>query len=766
MTTEPDVAAALGWWPAQRNVWTPIGWKDHLFRFNVVYNGTVIAEPCPALMRRPHADRFEGEDFQLTPALYDGGDLPALPVEPTPLYKLDGGFGRQGWCVGATPVLWTEWPVQDGLVVRQETFAHLPAGRVTTGIEPIYAWIRLSVSHVDEVRAPERFTVGVRLSKVFVKDWVPYRLDDGVTLRAEPAAAPIPGGLHAHQEDGALLIDESTPDSRRLAAVAGPDVALRLDDVGDGTYDLRVDLPVRVGASADLLLAMRVQPPAEFGAELALGFDGARARGEEFWREQPATAATIRTPEPYVDEMIRRSLQFAEVVAETNPDNGEVSFLTGSYGYDCLWATPTSMVSHMFLDLAGHHDVVDRHIELFRANQGTVAPPGKAYRLHPGYFSTPKTLTSFDWFCDHGAILHTVAFHALITADQSFVDRWLDPIVKGCEFIRDACAITGHDGVPGLLPPAVATDELLEVSSVWNMGWSYLGLTTAVRLLRRLGDPRAAEFAAFAEQFRDTFGRAFREQSARQPQWTDPAGRQFPLPVANLVEPAERHPFGDLVLLDAGPMFLVYVGLMDAADPLMRSAVEFFRVGPNRRLYGLRPNPIDRPILVHEQSTGEPCYSWNVFHTWALGDRSRFLEGMYGLLTGGISDQTYIASEHRHGMYGNLCTTGLIFWMLRHAVLDDAIADGEVHLLRLVPQAWLPGSAFTAMPTLFGPVDLRFEQAGGTLLVTFTPHWRQPPERVVLHVPPGVDRVEVNGDVHVTGPGAHIDIDLGVSDGR
>jgi len=42
---EPDAAVAAGWWPPQRNVWTPIGWKDHLFRFNVLYDGTVIASP-------------------------------------------------------------------------------------------------------------------------------------------------------------------------------------------------------------------------------------------------------------------------------------------------------------------------------------------------------------------------------------------------------------------------------------------------------------------------------------------------------------------------------------------------------------------------------------------------------------------------------------------------------------------------------------------------------------------------------------------------
>lgn len=769
MHPEPDVQSALAWWPKQRNVWTPIGWKDHLFRFNVVYNGTVIAEPCPRLMRRGHVDPFRGQDFQLTFAMYDNGELPPLPETPTPLYKLDGGFGIQGWRTElATPVLWTEWPLQDGVVVRQETFAHVPGARtVRTGIEPIYAWIRLSIAHVDEVRAPERFGFGVQLSKVWVKHWVPYRLDDGVTLRAEPEYARIPGGLRTEQLPDGLLVLEG--EGVRLG-VHGDERIGRTPESGhpDGTYDLRLELPVEPDAHVDLLLAMLPQPREDFHAELALGRAGALTETERFWSHRPETAATTRTPEPYVNEMLRRGVQFAEVIAETNPETDEVSFLTGSYGYDCLWATPTSMVSHMFLDLFGYHEVVERHLEIFRGNQGTVTPPGKAYRRHPGYFSTPKTLTSFDWFSDHGAILHTLAYHALLTDDARFVERWLDAILLGCDFLQDACTITGHAGVPGLPPPAVATDEQLEVTSVWNLGWAYKGLDSSARLLRRLQHPRADGLTAFTASFGKTLADAYRKAALAGPRWTDPDGRTHPVPQVNLVDTGERHPFGDLTLLDTGAMFLVYVGVMDAADPLMRSAVEFFRVGPNVRLHGLRPNPIDRPILIHEQSSGEPCYSWNVFHSWQLGDRPRFLEGLYGLLTGAISDQTTIACEHRHGMYGNLCTTGLITWLLRHAVLDDSLRDGELRLLRMCPLAWLSASELTIferMPTVYGPVDLRFglSESGHELEVSLRGHWRRPPERIVLHVPPlpSLRRVVVNGDPYALSGGCVLDIAAG-----
>jgi hypothetical protein len=121
---EPSVEIAKQWWSPQRNVWTPVGWKDHYFRFNVVYNGTNVAEPCPNFVwPRENAKPFLNQNLQLsfTPS---PSDSPApLPTEPTILRKVDGGVGIQGWLDGhATPVLWTDWPLQEGLVIRQEVW--------------------------------------------------------------------------------------------------------------------------------------------------------------------------------------------------------------------------------------------------------------------------------------------------------------------------------------------------------------------------------------------------------------------------------------------------------------------------------------------------------------------------------------------------------------------------------------------------------------------------------------------------------------------
>jgi len=211
------------------------------------------------------------------------------------------------------------------------------------------------------------------------------------------------------------------------------------------------------------------------------------------------------------------------------------------------------------------------------------------------------------------------------------------------------------------------------------------------------------------------------------------------------------HPFSDAFYLDGGPMILVWAGLLPAGDELMRASVAFFREGPDTQLYGYRSNPLARPILVHEISTCEPCYSWNIFHSWQLADRPRFLEGLYSLFLGSLSKQTYIAAEHRHGIQCTQCATYLAFNLARLSVIDDEIVENELHLLRLCPTAWLTStsdSVFEKMPTLYGVVNLRFRLSDDkkTLSIVFSGDWREKPSKIIVHTPAlGLEHVIVNG---------------------
>ncbi len=764
---EPSAELAATWWPPQRNVWTPIGWPNHLFRFNVVYDGTVVAQPH-VFKSRATTLKWDGQGVQLSfaPSL-DGKPAHRPTSQPYQLCSLpDGGVGHQGWADRATPLLWTEWPLsRPGLIVRQEVFAHLPGtGEVKTGIDPLYAWIRLSVSHVDELQNNDKAVIFVHVAAPHIERSMPQ--DKNLTIR--PERVKYPSALKAEMftvgpRNGCRIVEED--DRIRLMGISAEADAFNFGEIepDSGAYSLSITLPARRGAHADLLLPLLSASRPAIEAELSVGFEEALKQGDAYWSVKPATAAMIDTPESWLNEAVVHSLKLARVITEKNPDTGEKSFLSGSWKYDALWPTPTSMVAHMMFDPLGYHEVVDKHIELFRLNQGTVKPPGDSYTLHPGYFSSPKTLTSIDWLCDHGAILYMASRHALLTDNRDFIDRWLPAIVKGCAFIKDSRAITGHEGVPGVLPPAVSTDRKIPCQSGWNIGWNYKGLCAAIKLLQRLNHPRAAEFAAEADAYRTRFVEALDEAMKHTPRWTDNRGKKRAMVPISLSDGEDMfHCF----YLDAGPLFLVWSGLLKADDEAMKDTAAFFREGPNTKIFDPRLNFFQRAILIHEMSSAEPCYSWNVYHSWQLGDRYRYLEGMYSLLVGALSPQTYVSCETRHGIYGTVFANPLMIDLARLAVIDDQIADNELHLLRLVPKAWLKAdylTKFDQIVTEFGPVNLRFKLAdeGRTLDVSWRPDFHHAPGKVVLHVPPveGLNRVLINGQSREARPGTVLTLD-------
>lgn len=753
---DPDVELAKLWWPDQRNVWTPIGWKDHYFKFNVFYNGMLLAEPAPGFSPRPHSRPWIGQDFQLTfRASADGKPRP-FPNERQTMWKIDGGHGVQGWNrEHETPVLWTEYRCQEGIVLKSEVFAHITGnGDIETALEPLYAWVRLSVEYVDRLRHPETFQMSVMLTRGYVEHGEHYEY--AVTVDVLPDRAPYPKELTAepYRENGLTGYRILEPDGKvRMAVLPTDEKRILFEQLSPGIYNLQVSFPAEAGEHVDLLVPMLPQPREELGRELALTYDGALTMSDWYWGRKPETAAVFHVPEQFVNEALAQSIKFAPVIAEKDYQTGEYSYHSGTWGYDALWTTPTSMVSHMFLDQLGYFDMTKKYSEVFYENQGTVRPPGDAYKLHPGYFSTHKILTSIDWLTDHGAVMHQLATHGLLSGDRAFIDRWTGPLEKACDFIVEASSVTGHGGVEGLLPPAVATDDMIPIQAVWNIAWNYKGMLTTVRLFEKIGHPKAAEYAAFLRQFKQTFVTEYRKIVEAGPRWTDSEGRERYKPSTVMTnDPMKYHIYNDAFYLDTGPMVLVWAGLMEADDPIMVDVADFFREGPNHRLWEPMYHAIDRAVLVHEMSSCEPCYSWNVFHSWQTGDRSRYLEGMYSILVGAISQNTYISCEHREGIQGNLFAFPLAFYLAKLSVIDDQIADGDLHLLRFCPHAWISPdeeTRFERMPTEFGPVDLRFRlsEDGRTLNLTFRGDWREKPRRLVLHTPqlPGLERIVVNG---------------------
>ncbi|MFZ5495379.1 MAG: hypothetical protein ACOZE5_08595 [Verrucomicrobiota bacterium] len=746
---EANYQIASEWWTDLPNIWTPIGWNDHLFRFNVLWNGSILAKPD--MNRRSQSWAGQGLQLTIAPSEDETHDeWRAVGL------RHDDGMIRQGWKEDDAPVLWSEW-AKDGLLLRSEVFAHLKGGGdVQTGDEPLYLWIRLSVSGlIEALPTEEHYGFNLLLQAPHITARMSTR--DNVRFRHEQSRYPRPLAPESGDIEPAKGLRLLEGDAKvRLAVAPGGDCTAILFSPAKNEPQwskLHVRLPAKKGAHVDLLLPMVPGERPVFDAELAMGYDEALRETRRHWQKTLASATRFDVPEADINDSIRQSVRFSHVLTEKNPATGKYSKVNGSWAYADLWTTPGSMDLVMLMDTLGHHGMVERYLNIFLEEQGTVKPPGSAYDLHPGYLSTPALYKSIDWLADNGAVLYTLAMHGLLSGDQAYIARAAPAIVRSCEWIAEARRKKNHGGYEGLLPPAVATDKRTEIQAVWSIGWNYKGLAAAVRLLQRIGHPRAAEFAREADDYRETFQKAMRDKSRQMPAWRDEQGRsrQFaPTTLAGGEKSETRHAF----YLDAGPLFLVFAGLMEASDPLMQDACAWFRSGPQHRFFRPDSSCWQVPVLIHEMSSCEPCYSWNVFHSWQQGDRSRFLEGMYSLFAGSMSRQTRISCETRGGITGNVFSAPLAVYLARLAVIDDQLQPDELHLLRLMPLAWLvPGKTafFQNMPTEHGPVtvETRLSPDGETLDITYQPAFRVPPRKVWLHLPPveGLKTVKVNGKI-------------------
>jgi hypothetical protein len=732
---EPTAQIASTWWPDLTNVVTPVAWRDHPHRFNVIYNGTILAIPNPQQVLR--FDWSAGkplEGLQLDFETSADGSVPPPATQPYWL-ALRGGkrVGDQGWDRDhGAPLLWTRWKSENGAELRQRVFAHMQSGgEPQSGDEPMFAWIR-----IEATGAPYGFAVSISAPHIR------FEMSESDNCRVLPGAAAYPKALRLEKQ---FIVEN---ENVRLAVIGGQNVSFEQS---------RLYVSLAAGQHADLLLPMLPTARAAIEHELALGFDAALVDADKFWSDQPPTAAKIHTPEPLINESIEDSVRIARMLSTTVPQTKQKSLLSGSLVYSYLWGTPTSMTSHMLLDPMGRHDDVAKYLEIYREDQGRTKAPGPDFKPHPGYFGPPRALDSGNqWLTDHGAILYAAARHALLTGDEQFIARWTDPIVKACDFIKDARQLPRPPpSAIGVLPPGSASDISKPIQAFWSDGWNYKGLVAAVRLLKTIHHPRAEEFDREAADYRDAIVRAMREKSAHQPKWTDPAGREHLIVPMTLTTDDNdglsfQHPF----YLDTGPTFGVWAGVFAADDPLMRDAIAFLRDGPQWRDTSADKRFIWRnsPRLIHEMSSAEPCYSWNVFHSWQLGDREHFLEGMYSLFTGALARTTHVSCETRGGITENVFASTLAVDLARLAVIDDEIEPGTLHLMRLTPLAWISKTEqtrFENVPSEFGPVTLRWQLSadGRTLNVEYKPDFRRPPGAILLHIPPvqGLETIVING---------------------
>lgn len=756
---EWDARRACEVWPDQHAHWAPVSWKDHLHDFAVFHDGTIVCSPAGSGWSHIVPAEVQAFAVQLNVRVCTP-EWSAAPLIDSWLQHRRNPDGMQvaSWAKDAAPVYQVEHGVEYVPVqVRQTQFAHVPGGKpVKRGDEAHFLWIRFEVSEVVKLINPRQpVCVCLTMTAPSAKpDMYAFNnIQFGAKSQDYPGGLFLLGGTDLSKPlFWAHGCDHIGGKNIRAAILGGNrDVTFKVakSEIPTGTHravrHVVLSLPAKIGAHVDVLLPATPVDDDDVAREMRYGFDGALRETRQFWRRELRTRTRICLPEPLLQNWVDHYPRLSAMIAQKDPATGEHAMVTGQLTYEAIWATLVALDLHA-LDLVGFGRETEKYLEPFRLHQGETAPPSRHLSAHPGYLTSPKRVTGHRWLSDHGAILWAAANHGLLTRDGAFLARWLPSIVKACEFICEARRVRYRGGYPGILPPGAANDRKTENQSCWNDAWSHKGLKTSAFLLQQLGHRDAARFTREARAYRDAFQRAYRTVTAKSKKWKAPDGTWQPFTPPTLgkaLGDEAAHPFS----LDTGACSLVFGELFPASDPIMKASLRWLREGPQTKLFRKFSSPFQVPVLDHEISSCEPGYSWNLFHSFELGDREKFTEGLYSLFAAGASRQNFVSCETREGIFGNTFSHRLALMLTRASIVHEE-AD-TLHLLRMTPLAFFRDGGFRweNVPTWFGEISItaRHDVRRKILHIDYTSPTRTRSNRTILHLPPIDCAVLLNG---------------------
>jgi len=773
--SEATVQQALEWFPHQRNCFRHLGWKDHAFEFLIYWNGDLgcptASPPGMPWQKLKRLEQYDGHDLQIASFIcLDGlpifyGIYPAVPASP----NYDDNTKRQHLMDGWRPVVVTRHLVMmqffgsperhtfaTTVEVRQTTFAHALGGReLGKSDDPMFAWTRYEVVRRDVVPGPPAETVCIGLQFSRGSMFPKMNTYDNAHFQ-RPAARYIhplkwQDGCLTHGDDGLVrmgLASEAIKSEFR-SELEQPHIQTQ------SPHDfLTVEFPCAVGAHLDVIVPFLAVEPEDFESEKELGFDKALAQTLDFWDGEMARGAEYCLPEPLAHNTLRAAPWQTLTIAERHPQLNISALVLGAFGYDGVWSVGSSMACVYNLDQLGFHEDAERYLGLYLAPKEPVSPPGKFYVEMEGFLTAPKPYEAIAWVADHGAVLWAVATHDLLTADNAFWEKWEPRVLQALEWIAAQRGVQGHDGHHGIIPPGQATDDDVDGQFVWNDAWIYKGLKTATEALARRKHPQAARWQAEANAYHKAFNKALSAAVESRGTWTDYRGRAVPFVPTELTgnlkqQGIDQHAF----YLDTGPLVLPWSGLLDASDPLVDATLQWLAEGPSATRHLAESHSGQNPALIHEISSCEPVFSWNIFSRFLRHERSEFIEGMMSLLAGGQEPSVLSNVEHRHGMFGLVCN--VVMAHLRNAYVFEDVEHNTLHLFRMVPREHLKAGdrvSWRRLPTCFGPMDLELEvgHGGRPVKAEITLPGRQAPAQVIVHPLPieGGESPVINGRRH------------------
>lgn len=728
---EPDMKIAASWYPRMKNQYAPLGWKNSLFEFLVLWNGDIAAPTKIPLKRGLEAYHHADAQFNFH---WKVGDL--LGYGASKLF--DNSPIKQEYLDGWKPVIISTSLVH-GLEIKETAFVHFPkTGEVTEGDENLFMWVDFDIKKAIEILVPENeISLFVQINAHSLRNSMEAGINSYNIDPAEPYAHELSlSGTFLLQDDGNIrlaLVDSSSYESAYIPV--WDDRPGNLEN-RNGALEIKAILE-NGRCRLRLLIPMLPASIEELSEEIKLGYDAALNETLGNWEKECSKGVGIEISDKIIENTFKSNPWRMFTIAEKNPVFKEYCINNGSFSYDALWPTPGCLSTVWGLDLAGYHKDAEIYLEVYRNDQGNTNPPGDFYLPHPGFLSTPDSFEAVRWVNEHGAVMWAVAEHYLITRDGQFLEKWLPSLLKACQWIHVQRNNFNHPGVKGIIPPGTATDDAVHGQFIWTDGWMYKGLTSVVRVLSAIDHPEAERWEQEAREYKKVFNEIFLESCNKAPVWTAGDGTVYPFiptEVSGKLWNRHRHAF----YLDTGPMFLAFAGIIDIENEIYDAVLKWFREGPQVKYWRFDGCCWQIPVLHHEMSSCEPCYSWNMEINFQRGDREHFIEGLFALLAGSRNTDLFSDIETRNGMFATNFSTPVTFRHFRNALVFEN--RNTLELLKILPAAFLePGSyiRLDRLPTYFGQMSIHIDcDNSGSIRIYISVPDRTMPEKVRLHIPP------------------------------
>jgi len=638
-----------------------LGWPNVCQEFYVLSNGCIgVSSGSGTGTGHPPAEHFT--------VRFGAGDPPVYKEhgDPAAIQSLEGGYHM---------ILNTDWSAADTRV-RETAFAYpLTGEEVQTGNEPLAAFVRLS--RRSQGRGP--FWLSIR-----PEGW-------------GGPENPLKHLARARIEEGCLMAGDRPVlafDQARAAVISASDaeVLVRLDPRKE-----RADLIIPyIAVGRDLI-----------DKAIALGFDAAKGRMKRYWDSRLSKGAIIEAPDRIVTNLYKTFYPRTLICGDLDV-KGDYALKTSPINYDLVWL---SWMATGIEGLArrGHFEEAKQYLEAAFRWQGSQASESSGgYTAWEGFFNAPPRYTALLWINYHGWTQWAAARYFLFSDDREWLREKLPQLIASLEWTASQRRLTMRENPDGTrppnygwLPPGRVTDGSSGTSPFTDcINWK--GFDELTLLLERIGHPRAVEFRAIADDYRECILQGLRRAAREREPVRLNDGTYVPYVPGYLESTGHEETMWYAAVVDGALEGLLDSGILPEGDPM-----EDWVLGNlEDNLFVIAPNLADEAYFLGHALA------------YVRRDRpQRAIYTFYSLLASHMSRQTLTTFEHRSWGANRIYeltpwSMGFYTRLLSNMLCWDE--GREILFCKATPRAWLdPGKKIHVerLQTRFGP-------AGFTLAAT------------------------------------------------